>query len=83
MTTSELRITAETPAQADARARDNYSHTHDINDHFVPRRQEIDGSYPIDAESGLRLVHELMEPWQYPIGHSKYTPHPHSQAAQA
>jgi len=81
MTTSELKLEGETPAQADVRVRDNFPHTHDANGHFIPKYHEIDGSYPVDEESGLRLVHELMKPWQYPIGHSKYQPHPNSQAA--
>lgn len=72
----------ETPDQRRARVLADYDDNHTPGGHFIPRSFTVDAVAPIDEESGLHIHHALMEPWQYPVGHSKYAPHPASIAAQ-
>lgn len=72
----------ETPDQRRARFEAEYDHNHTPYGHKIQRNFTVDAEAPIDEESGLHIHHGLMESWQYPIGHSKYQPHPSSIAAQ-
>lgn len=63
----------------------NYEDTHDATGLFIPMvgAPHIDGSQPIDEATGLRVSVPLTseEPWRWPIGDSRYQPHPSSIVA--
>lgn len=76
-------MTAETPAERRERYLAEYDHRHDTTGGFIHDvgGPLLDGVEPVDAESGLRIS-PATPPHRYPMGHTKYRPHPASIAAQ-